>query len=134
MNDKINVANRPKTILRRCKVSFYRLNVLAVTAPPLRDRLEDLPALCEAIIAEIVEKLGMKGVPLMDSRCLDVLAAYHWPGNIRELKNVLERAVILSKGDKIVPSLISPLNTPETCESRDDWCFLVRFPESGTLR
>ncbi|WP_027350919.1 sigma-54 interaction domain-containing protein [Halotalea alkalilenta] len=73
---------------------YYRLNVLPITLPPLRERLEDLPALCESIL----ERLQQEGAPAVeiDQGALACLAAHRWPGNVRELGNILERAVLLS--------------------------------------
>ncbi|MCF5710349.1 AAA domain-containing protein [Pseudomonas syringae] len=69
---------------------YYRLNVLPIKVPPLRDRLEDLPALSEAILEEL------RSHHELESDALGVLARHAWPGNIRELRNVLERAALLS--------------------------------------
>ncbi|MCD5983886.1 sigma-54 interaction domain-containing protein [Pseudomonas sp. CDFA 610] len=69
---------------------YYRLSVLPIKVPPLRDRLEDLPALSEAILEEL------RSHHELESEALGVLARHAWPGNIRELRNVLERAALLS--------------------------------------
>ncbi|ORC59205.1 sigma-54-dependent Fis family transcriptional regulator, partial [Pseudomonas floridensis] len=69
---------------------YYRLNVLPINVPPLRDRLEDLPALSEAILEEL------RSHHELEHAALGVLARHAWPGNIRELRNVLERAALLS--------------------------------------
>ncbi|EKN48241.1 MULTISPECIES: sigma-54 interaction domain-containing protein [Pseudomonas syringae group] len=69
---------------------YYRLNVLPIKVPPLRERLEDLPALSEAILEEL------RSHHELESEALGVLAGHAWPGNIRELRNVLERAALLS--------------------------------------
>ncbi len=69
---------------------YYRLNVLPLTLPPLRERLDDLPQLCQVINAKISEELGETEVSL-NCALMDKLSSYHWPGNIRELRNVLER-------------------------------------------
>ncbi|MEE4069960.1 sigma-54 interaction domain-containing protein [Pseudomonas viridiflava] len=69
---------------------YYRLNVLPIKVPPLRERLEDLPALSEAILEEL------RSHHELESEALGVLARHAWPGNIRELRNVLERAALLS--------------------------------------
>ena len=90
---------------------FYRLNVFPIHVPPLRDRPEDIPLLVMAFVREFEKKMGKKirGVP---SRMMDELRCYPWPGNIRELRNVIERAVIVTSGEKLnlqLPkSLISP--------------------------
>ncbi len=69
---------------------YYRLNVLPIHVPPLRDRLEDIPALSEAILEEL------RSQHELDREALALLAQHAWPGNIRELRNVLERAALLS--------------------------------------
>ncbi len=74
---------------------FYRLNVLSIRVPPLRDRMDDLPLLVSTLLKALAEKMGLSAIPLLDSDALEGLSAYNWPGNIRELRNVLERALIL---------------------------------------
>lgn len=74
---------------------FYRLNVFPVTVPPLRDRHEDIPLLSQAIISTLNKKLG-KNISAISNRSLTQLMQYQWPGNIRELQNVLEREIILT--------------------------------------
>jgi PAS domain S-box-containing protein len=74
---------------------FYRLNVLSIRVPPLRDRMDDLPVLVPTLLKALAERMGLSHIPALDSDALDGLSAYNWPGNIRELRNVLERALIL---------------------------------------
>jgi two-component system response regulator AtoC len=76
---------------------FYRLNVMRIDIPPLRDRPEDIPLLSAAFVAEFAERLG-RTPPEMGEDLLEDLKAYPWPGNVRELRNVLERALILNPG------------------------------------
>jgi transcriptional regulator with PAS, ATPase and Fis domain len=73
---------------------FYRLNVFHIHMPPLRTHLEDLPSMAEAMLIEMNEKHGRKVSGVAPS-ILDRMIAYHWPGNARELRNTIERAVIL---------------------------------------
>ena len=75
---------------------FYRLNVFPVTVPPLRDRQEDIPLLSQTIISTLNKTLG-KNISAISNRSLTQLMQYQWPGNIRELQNVLEREMILTK-------------------------------------
>ena len=75
---------------------FYRLNVFPVTVPPLRERQEDIPLLSQAIISTLNKTLG-KNISAISNRSLTQLMQYQWPGNIRELQNVLEREIILTK-------------------------------------
>jgi formate hydrogenlyase transcriptional activator len=77
---------------------FYRLNVVPIPMPPLRERATDIPVLVEYFIARFGKKLG-KTFRSIEKRTLAVLRAYGWPGNVRELQNVIERAVTLSDSD-----------------------------------
>jgi len=77
---------------------FYRLNVFPIQTPPLRDRLEDIPVLVEYLIERYASKAGKK-IKKVSKGTLDLLQSYDWPGNIRELQNVVERAVVLSNSD-----------------------------------
>ncbi len=84
---------------------FYRLNVFPLRVPPLRRRLEDLPALCEVLLAQQAARTGRRGVRVAPAG-LAKLLAYDWPGNLRELGNVLERATILSRSDELGPEVL----------------------------
>jgi DNA-binding NtrC family response regulator len=84
---------------------FYRLHVFSVTLPPLRDRLEDLPALAQHFLDIYARRFG-KSVVRLEAETLEALAAYPWPGNVRELENLVQRAVILAPGDSITPDLL----------------------------
>jgi len=77
---------------------FYRLNVVPIHVPALRDRRGDIPLLVEYLVERYAQKAG-KRIRSIGKETLDLFEAYHWPGNIRELQNVIERAVILSDGD-----------------------------------
>jgi Nif-specific regulatory protein len=81
---------------------FYRLNVVSLNMPPLRERGEDIKLLANYFAAKYSKKLHrkMKRLSLEASRCLD---HYDWPGNVRELENAIERAVVLGSGDEILP-------------------------------
>lgn len=74
---------------------YFRLNVLSLNIPPLRDRLEDIPVLSLHFIETLASGLGIKPTPLSDLE-VDRLTQYHWPGNVRELKNVIERSLLLN--------------------------------------
>jgi len=76
---------------------YYRLNVFPIKIPPLRDRLPDLPLLVESLLERLTSDLGLGRVPTIAAEALESLGDYSWPGNIRELRNVLERALILSE-------------------------------------
>jgi formate hydrogenlyase transcriptional activator len=77
---------------------FYRLNVFPIRMPALRERRDDIPILAEYLIDRYARRFG-KRITKISKKTLDVWQAYHWPGNIRELQNVIERAVILSEDD-----------------------------------
>ena len=73
---------------------FYRLNVFPIEMPPLRERREDIPVLVEYFVDHCARKVG-KNIQLITKESLDLLGSYPWPGNIRELQNVIERSVIM---------------------------------------
>jgi Nif-specific regulatory protein len=81
---------------------YYRLNVLSVTLPPLRDRREDVPLLARHFAARISKKLG-RPVSGLAPEAEAALLAYDWPGNVRELANAMERAVVLGQGEVLRP-------------------------------
>jgi formate hydrogenlyase transcriptional activator len=83
---------------------FYRLNVFPILVPALRERVEDIPALAEHFAQQCSRRMGRPSLTISDS-VMDALKRWTWPGNIRELQNVIERAVILSPG----PNLVLPL-------------------------
>jgi len=77
---------------------YFRLNVVQIGMPPLRDHLEDLEDLCAALLGELSAKHN-SAVKRLDEEVLELFRAYPWPGNVRELRNVLERAVVTHPGD-----------------------------------
>jgi DNA-binding NtrC family response regulator len=79
---------------------YYRLGVIKVHLPPLRDRKDDLPALCDFLISKVAKGRRVR----LDAGEAEKLMQYAWPGNVRELRNVLERALILQQGPEIQPS------------------------------
>ena len=81
---------------------YYRLNVFAVTLPPLRERKEDLALLIQSFLAEFNARNG-KAIAGVTQEAMRILDGYNWPGNVRELRNVIERATILSEGQFIEP-------------------------------
>ncbi len=92
---------------------YYRLEVLAITLPPLRERMEDLPYLVSHFREKVAEKLGITP-PAIGPDILDALRRYRWPGNVRELENTLEQAFILAKGDTLtLDDLPEKLRAPE---------------------
>jgi len=96
---------------------YYRLNVIVLKIPPLRERIEDIPLLSEHFIRKYGEENQREGLVLEPS-ALKVLMDYDWPGNVRELENVIERAVVLSPGDSITANLFpKSITTPFFAES-----------------
>ncbi|HEX8447515.1 MAG TPA: sigma-54 dependent transcriptional regulator [Sphingomonas sp.] len=79
---------------------YYRLAVVQVAVPPLRDRIADLPALARHLLARIADQPGVRGLGITDS-ALALLARYTWPGNVRQLQNALFRAAVLCDGDAL---------------------------------
>jgi transcriptional regulator with GAF, ATPase, and Fis domain len=77
---------------------FYRLNVFPIEVPPLRKRKEDIPMLVEYFVKRYAEKTGRQ-IRKIDKNTLELCQSYPWPGNIRELQNIVERSVILSSGE-----------------------------------
>ena len=90
---------------------FYRLDVFPIEVPPLRDRQEDIPLLSWTFVKEFSNSMG-KPVEEIADESMSALQDYHWPGNIRELRNVIERAMILSQGPKLYIKLSHPSLRP----------------------
>lgn len=81
---------------------YYRLNVVPIHMPPLRERKEDIPLLIRHFLAKYSREAGKEGLYLSQTT-MDLLLGYHWPGNVRQLENTIERAVILASGPSILP-------------------------------
>ena len=92
---------------------FYRLHVIPVQIPPLRERREDIPLLVEHFVKKH-RKLAGKRIERIEDGVLKTLEEYDWPGNVRELENMIERAVVLSTGPVITPVAISAIGSPKT--------------------
>ncbi|HEY7700016.1 MAG TPA: sigma-54 dependent transcriptional regulator, partial [Vicinamibacteria bacterium] len=109
----------PETALEKGKLRedlYYRLNVFTLELPPLRERKEDIALLVAAFIREVNER-NQRNVTGIEDDAREALRAYHWPGNIRELRNMVERSVIMAKGSRIrkedlPPALLSPQARP----------------------
>lgn len=88
---------------------FYRLQVITIHMPPLRERTEDIPALVEHFVAKYAPDNG-KRIEFADAETLELLTHYRWPGNVRELENTIERAIVLAEPDAklITPDLLPP--------------------------
>jgi DNA-binding NtrC family response regulator len=95
---------------------FYRLNVFAIELPPLRDRREDIPLLVQTFLNEFNNR-NSKAVRAVDQEAMRILENYLWPGNIRELRNVIERATILAEGEFIEEKHLPPILLSKSEES-----------------
>ncbi len=84
---------------------YYRLQVIPIELPPLRQRLDDLPALVDHFVQKFSQRLG-KRITGVDAQAMVELKRYHWPGNVRELENTIERAVVLSTGPVLTPDTV----------------------------
>jgi DNA-binding NtrC family response regulator len=98
---------------------YYRLNVFPLTLPPLRDRRQDIPDLAEHFVRQLSVRLN-KDVSAISKVALDRLQQYHWPGNIRELENVIERAMILAKGRTLEVPVLGGGSLPECVATEED--------------
>ena len=81
---------------------YYRLNVISIDIPPLRDRKEDIPLLAQHLLDNLCDELDTER-KVLKQRTIEILKEYKWPGNIRELRNTLERAITISTGTEILP-------------------------------
>ncbi|WP_408956004.1 sigma 54-interacting transcriptional regulator [Natroniella sp. ANB-PHB2] len=101
---------------------YYRLNVIRLQIPPLRDRLDDIPILANAILKELVKELQL-GPKELAPQTINSLSNYDWPGNVRELHNFIERAINISSGRRILPEhlpdVIQPSN--KSTKESDNW-------------
>jgi DNA-binding NtrC family response regulator len=97
---------------------YYRLNVIRILIPPLRDRKEDVPVLAEKFLAEFSAETK-KSITRIAPEAMQELMAYHWPGNVRELRNAIERAVVVAKGAKIFPGDLPDFLRRPTQEDAD---------------
>ncbi|MEM5788861.1 MAG: sigma-54 dependent transcriptional regulator, partial [Syntrophobacteraceae bacterium] len=101
---------------------YYRLNVFALQVPPLRDRIEDIPALAQSFLKRFSEK-NRKPLKGITPQAIDLLLRHEWPGNVRELENAMERAVILLQGEFVSPvELPLALQRPADLAGADPLC------------
>jgi len=96
---------------------YYRLQVIQIFLPPLRERREDIPALVEHFIEKFNKENG-KNIKFVSPEAMDLLMKYNWPGNIRELENAIERGVVLADADSdlITPDLL-PISVQATADT-----------------
>jgi len=112
---------------------YYRLNVLMIHIPPLRERRKDIPILVKEIYQVLGREMGLSQPPQVTREVLETLKGYDWPGNVRELRNVLERALIASP-DQLTISDVSILPEKESASPAKDRHgdnFIIPFPENG---
>src|SRR5262245_60475878 len=86
---------------------FYRINVIGIHLPPLRERREDIPIIADHFLAKFNEQMG-KSITTISHDALDLMQKYDWPGNIRELENTIERAVALESSPTVLPDSLPP--------------------------
>jgi len=86
---------------------LYRLNVITIKLPPLRERRDDVPLLAQYLVNELSRRHNRTAL-LISPRAMDVMAGYHWPGNVRELRNCIERAVVICTGEQIEERHLPP--------------------------
>ena len=97
---------------------YYRLNVIPINLPPLRERVEDIPLLSQQFLERFSKKIG-KDVGGFSQEAMDALTRYRWPGNIRELENVLERTIVLTKSDRLGIDEL-PMSLRKNLQPRND--------------
>ena len=95
---------------------YYRLNVLPINIPPLRERRDDIPFLAEHFVGKLARDLGAKASSLSEG-AVKRLLEYHWPGNVRELENVIERSLVLSSGTRLEASDIKLDTSPRAASA-----------------
>jgi DNA-binding NtrC family response regulator len=111
---------------------YYRLNVVPINIPPLRDHKEDIPALVEHFLREQGQEAG-KEIRGISPEAMKVLINFHWPGNVRELRNIIERAIALSPGGRIEAADIQLDLSPPRSRPADSGAGAgVAFPPEGT--
>ncbi|MER3427297.1 MAG: transcriptional regulator [Pyrinomonas sp.] len=98
---------------------LYRLNVITIALPPLRERKEDIPLLAQHLIAQLAAKHN-RPARLLSQAALEALQAYNWPGNVRELRNAIERAVIICSSEQIERHHIAPYPVDQRARPRDE--------------
>ena len=107
---------------------FYRINVIAIHLPALREKPEDIPALAEHFLEKYRQRVGKAIEGGISKEALECLEAYHWPGNVRQLENVVERAVALEATDEIQPESLPAETRRGGAAPRD---LQVILPEGG---
>src|SRR6185295_15916593 len=113
---------------------YYRLNVVTITIPALRERPEDIPLLAQFF----VQKYGEKRVTSISREAMALLTRYSWPGNVRELEHIIERAVVLTPHSLILPDdlppAVQPSAAPTTAEKNTGWATLEGLERDYIVR
>ena len=125
---------------------YYRLNVVQLTVPPLRERMGDIPALCRHLLTRIATQPGLRGLGVTDD-ALALLMQHGWPGNVRQLQNALFRAAVLCEGDALTPqdfpqiaaqiqagASVHPLRPRPASQPHRDGAGITLFEQDGHVR
>jgi PAS domain S-box-containing protein len=109
---------------------FYRLSVMTIKVPPLRERKDDIPFLVRELLSQLVSELQLPHMPAIEPKIVHALKRYDWPGNVRELRNVLERSLILSHGQEL---RLAGLGFGEEPEESLKATFTASFPSEQSI-
>jgi transcriptional regulator with GAF, ATPase, and Fis domain len=109
---------------------YYRLNVVPVNVPPLRERPEDIPLLLDYFVKKYAGETGLRR-PLITSEAREAIYNYRYPGNVRELMNIVERLFVLCTSDSVTVENLPAELLPETTGSQDNGSILRRLPPNG---
>ena len=109
---------------------YYRLNVVSIHLPPLRERQDDLRLLVQFFVRKYSLEVN-KRIRAVHREALQMLSEYHWPGNIRELENTIERTVLMTEGDVITPDELRRLFSPRASQSGGGEDSKIKLPEGG---
>jgi NtrC-family two-component system response regulator AlgB len=112
---------------------YYRLGVVILTLPALRDRLQDLPELCGVMLGELGSQLKRPGLAL-SAASMALLKAHPWPGNLRELRNVLERACVMAEHDELKPQDLTLSSAPAVAPVGQEALVSLERLEEGHIR
>ena len=107
---------------------YYRINVMPIHLPPLRARKSEIVPIAKEILNGLATELGLSHRPSLTKDAAEKLMGYHWPGNIRELRNVLERAIMLGHDQQIDAG-----DLPLTEQASNNWHIIVSFPDNESL-
>ncbi len=106
---------------------FYRLNVISIVVPPLRERREDIPIVVKQIMSRLQVEMESPRVPAITHEAMTTLMNYSWPGNVRELRNVLERALMAAGHEEIGPETLA------LRRDNEEWSVTIAFPKNTSL-